>query len=77
MATAALEAALAQQVPEPQPVNAQMLEALRKVWSEGVIPDGFALLQDQVCDAITAAEAAQAGSAQQVPAVPATHGGMR
>lgn len=32
-----------------------LLAALEKVWSEGVIPDGFALLQDQVCDAIAKA----------------------
>jgi hypothetical protein len=35
----------------------EMLAALEKVWSEGVIPDGFALLQDQVCDAIAKATA--------------------
>jgi hypothetical protein len=33
----------------------ELLAALEKVWSEGVIPDGFALLQDQVCDAIAKA----------------------
>lgn len=32
-----------------------MLAALQKVWEEGVIPDGYALLQDQVCDAIARA----------------------
>ena len=32
-----------------------MLAALEQVWKDGVIPDGFALLQDQVCDAIAKA----------------------
>jgi hypothetical protein len=32
-----------------------LLAALQKVWEEGVIPDGFAILQDQVCDAIAKA----------------------
>lgn len=36
-----------------------LLAALEKVWSEGVIPDGFALLQDQVCDAIARATGVQ------------------
>jgi hypothetical protein len=36
-----------------------LLAALEKVWAEGVIPDGFALLQDQVCDAIAKAEGAK------------------
>jgi hypothetical protein len=38
----------------------EMLAALEKVWSEGVIPDGFALLQDQVCDAIAKATGSEA-----------------
>jgi hypothetical protein len=36
-----------------------LLAALEKVWAEGVIPDGFALLQDQVCDAIAKAGGAK------------------
>ena len=38
----------------------ELLEALQAVWNEGVIPDGFAVLQDQVCDAIAKATGATA-----------------
>ena len=36
-----------------------LLAALEAVWREGVIPDGFALLQDQVSDAIARATGAE------------------
>lgn len=36
-----------------------MLAALQKVWAEGVIRDGFSLLQDEVCDAIAKATGGQ------------------
>ena len=63
----AVMAKRAAETARPEPVNVKMLSALRKVWSEGVIPDAYADLQDEVCNAIAAAEEAQPAPAQAVP----------